>query len=264
MSRKLLSRNKIKLIRSLEHRKYRQKHGLFVMEGEKIILDLVRGGEGLLKIRELFAPAGWIEKNLPPDTGFPVYTADPTARAKASFQKSPQGIIALIGLPQYPADLSKSRENLSLVLDTVQDPGNLGVILRIADWFGIQDVYCSPETADAFAPKTIQASMGALNRVRVHYLDLVSLCRRLKSEFNICILAATMQGTSIYDTAIRGDASLLLGNESKGISAGLLKEADLQISIPSFQRAETGMESLNVSVAAGILVSEIQQRRYSK
>lgn len=260
----MLSKNKIKLIRSLEHPKYRKGHKLFVVEGEKIILDLLREEEGLLTIKELFASDGWIAENIPRNTAFPAYPADPGSLSKASFQKNPQGMIALVRLPEYSVDPSQSRGELSLMLDTIQDPGNLGTILRIADWFGITDVYCSPETADAFAPKTVQASMGALNRVRVHYCDLAALSRQLKSEYQTSILAATLEGPSIYETKITGKTALLLGNESKGVSSILLKEADQQISIPSFQEASSGMESLNVSVAAGILVSEMRQGCYSK
>ena len=158
-----LSKNKIKLINSLESKKHRRETGLFVAEGNKLVKDNLP----FMDCHTLIATESWLAEN-PDIQAKEIIRADQDDLRKASFLKTPQDVIALFYQPEYKLDPDNLKDKLSLVLDTVQDPGNLGTIIRLADWFGIDDIICSPETVDCFNPKTVQATMGAIARIRVH------------------------------------------------------------------------------------------------
>lgn len=251
----MLSKSKIKWIHSLERKKIRDEEGLFVAEGRKIVSDLLP----LLKCRFLMAtPDLW---QLTEDVhNVEIVKTTESEYRKASFQKSPQGILAVFEKPKLTIDKAKISQSLFIALDNVQDPGNLGTIIRLADWYGIKDVVCSLHTADVYAPKAVQATMGAIGRVRIHYTDLPNFVESVKGE--IPVFGTFMEGKNIYETNLPEKGMILLGNEGNGISAEIERWVDEKLSIPSFSVNDTQSESLNVGIAAAIVISEFKRNKF--
>jgi TrmH family RNA methyltransferase len=239
-----LSINKLKWIRNLHSKKFRDSEGYFIAEGEKIlgeILDfnpasiflLVCTQESFYKIKQ--------------HETIETYIASPSEFERISLLKSPQGILAVLKKPLSESqffDLNKS----VLVLDNIQDPGNLGTILRTADWFGISQIYCSTNTVDCFNPRVVQASMGSLFRVAIKYGDLSEFL----SQQKLPIYGALLEGESCYKSKMKLNSILIIGNEGSGISSEIISKIQHPITIP---RTGHG-ESLNVAVACGILLSQ--------
>ncbi len=226
----MISKAKIKLIHSLEKKKYRQAEGLFVAEGPKVI-------EELCKICS------------------PVEVYEGEDAAKASFLQHPQGLLAL-----FPTDIHKHiqpQSNLKLMLDGVQDPGNLGTIIRIADWFGIDHIYCSLECADAFSPKVVQATMGSLARVKTEYCDLEAALDSLPEDYPI--YGTLLDGDNIYKTDLSEHGIIIMGNEGNGISEEIRKKINRRILIPNYPEGRPTAESLNVAVATAIVCAEFRR-----
>ena len=187
----MLSKTKIKWINSLERKKNRDEESVFVAEGVKIVSDLLPH----LKCRYIaVSDKDILEKIAEYADEIDEISSD--EYKKISFQKSPQGILAVFEKPKYEIDLEIKADNLVLALDDIQDPGNLGTIIRLADWFGILDVFCSKHTADVFSPKTIQSTMGAIARVRVHYVDLPKFLEKMKNQMPI--YGTFMEGENIH------------------------------------------------------------------
>lgn len=177
---------------------------------------------------------------------------------KISFQKSPQGVLAVFEKPNFEIALDAITDKLILALDDIQDPGNLGTIIRLADWFGISDVFCSHHTADVFNPKTIQSTMGAIARVRVHYVDLAEFLEKMKGKMPI--YGTFMNGKNIYTEKLSKNGIIIMGNEGNGISPEIEKNVSDKITIPSFAPDEVSSESLNVGVATAIVVAEFRRK----
>lgn len=239
----MLSKSQIKLITSLKQKKYRLQFGLFVVEGAKIIKELLQSE---LELESL-------------------YTTDPlNINAKQaeiisereleriSFLKSPNKALALFKIPK-PKQIRFNE--LIVALDDVRDPGNLGTIIRLCDWFGVKDLVCSQETVDCFNPKVIQATMGSVTRVNVTYLDLSVFLKDTK----LPIFGTFMSGTSVYTVDLPKKGILILGNEANGISSEIESFVTEKISIPRFGDLQT-TESLNVATAAAIFLSEFKRR----
>ncbi|KQC32019.1 RNA methyltransferase [Nonlabens sp. YIK11] len=236
----MITKNKIKQIKSLARKKHRDELRLYIVEGYKSIRELKNAG---LSIEEIFV-TNESQKldDLHPET----ITA---AEMKSiSNLKTPPGYLAVVKMPE-PQGLPN--EGLILALDNVQDPGNLGTIIRLADWFNVKHVVCSSATVDLFNPKCIQATMGSIARVQVHYTDLEDYLQ--KSDLPIMI--ATMSKTSVYDLSLPKNAILIMGSESHGISEELLN-LGTAISIPQYSPENDKTESLNVATATGILLAE--------
>ena len=170
---------------------------------------------------------------------------------------APQSVVALFKKPTYQLDYKSLGSQLSLMLDTVQDPGNLGTIIRIADWFGIENVICSKETVDVYNPKVVQATMGALSRVRVHYLDLEKMLQDLKG---VPVFGTFLEGDDIYEETLPPSGIIVMGNEGNGISSNVKKYVDRKLYIPNFPQSRDTSESLNVAVATAIVCSEFRRR----
>ncbi len=227
----MISKAEIKLIRSLEKKKYRQSEGLFVAEGPKVVGDLC--------------------KLCPP---IKIYEGEDAV--KASFLQHPQGVLAL-----FPTDIQtriKPQSALKLMLDGVQDPGNLGTIIRIADWFGIDHIYCSPECADVFSPKVVQATMGSLARVKTECCNLAALLDSLPKDYPI--YGTLLDGDNIYETELAESGIIVMGNEGNGISEEIRKRVNHKILIPSYPADRPTAESLNVAVATAIACSEFRRK----
>lgn len=234
------------------HKKTRDEVGLFIAEGTKLITDLLPAFE----LRECYATKSWISEN-PTNKIKNLQEISEEELAKISSQKSPQGILAVFVKPDYKFE-SKPVNQLCLALDDIQDPGNLGTIIRIADWFGIQNVFCSLLTADAFGPKTVQSTMGALARVKVYYVDLVEFINKLPREYPV--YGTFMDGSDIYSETLTPNGLVVMGNEGNGISETVSKLINCRITIPSFPKNEATSESLNVAVATSIVCSEFRRR----
>lgn len=238
-----LSKNKIKWIRSLHQKKNRDELGLFIVEGEKMVLESLAHAKDSI---ELIAYTS--EFNIGQFKG-ESFEITPKELEQISILKTPNKAFAILRQIESPSTIVKS--DLILALDGVQDPGNFGTILRIADWYGIADIVCSKTTVDCYNPKVVQASMGAIFRVNIHYVELEDWLKKCATP----IYGALLEGSNIYKEKLPKSGVLLLGNEGNGICPSLLPIITKAISIPSFG----GAESLNVSVAAAILVSEFKR-----
>lgn len=249
----MLPKNKIKLINSLSLKKYRDKSGLFVAEGIKLVNDLLPyfKCEILIRVDEssIHAKQSEIKETI---------EISETEYKKISNQEHPQGIMAVFEKPVYDWDFATVNKSLSLALDDIQDPGNLGTIIRIADWFGIRHVFCSKNTADVFSPKAVQASMGALARVQIHSVDLSALFSN--PDLKVDVFGTFMNGENIYNTEINENGIIVLGNEGNGISEDLEKIIHKKILIPNYPEGVKSSESLNVSIAAAIVCAEFRRR----
>ena len=252
----MISKNTIKLVRSLELKKNRKREGLFVAEGPKVVGDLMR--HGLRPVR-LMATREWQGA----DGRLAVEEATDEELRRLSFLQHPQQVVGLFPMPDEDRkpDTARAGSELCLALDGVQDPGNVGTILRIADWFGIRTVYCSPDTADIYNPKVVQATMGSIARVDVFYTDLVSLLSGLPSA--VPVYGTLLDGEDFYDKPLTATGIIVMGNEGKGISEPVRRYVGQKLFIPRFSATE-GAESLNVAIATAVVCSEFRRRSRMK
>ena len=255
-----LSKNKIKLIRSLELKKKRREENLFLAEGPKLVGDLM----GHFHCAFLTATASWLDEH-PRERQMADEWCESSDDdiARASLLRTPKDVIALFRLPEsQPANTTYIHDHLCLALDGVQDPGNMGTILRVADWFGIEHIFCSPDTADAFAPKTVQATMGALARVRVHYTPLPQLIQSLPPDTPV--YATLLDGENIYrkQDTLQQRGLIIMGNEGNGISEEVRRLITTRLLIPNYPPERATSESLNVAVATAIVCSEFRRQRF--
>ncbi len=227
----------IKLVRSLAVKKYREESGLFVVEGEKMVSEALASG---FKVEKL-----WRRDEI-----------GEAAMARISSLSSPSPVLAVLRQPSRKV-FDRPAPGLCLGLDSVRDPGNLGTILRIADWFGVGTVYAGEGTVEAFNPKVIQSSMGSIFRTDIIYCDLSGVCGAF-AEAGREVVGTFLEGSSIYESPLPGDALLVMGNESSGVSAAASAKVTRRVTIPSFARA--GAESLNVAVATAVCLSEFRRR----
>lgn len=246
----MVTKAEIQKVRSLADKRGRDEHGLFVAEGEKIIRELCASH---LRVRNLYALDGVMEDL----EG--VCRVSAKEMERLSMLKTANNSLAVVEIPHYGFDLTSARRNLVLALDNIGNPGNVGTLIRLADWFGIGDVICSPSTADCFNPKVVQATMGAIIRVRVHYLDLAPTLRRAADE-GIGVYGTFLDGDNIYDAKLGGSGIIVMGNEGRGISAEVAAAVTHKLLIPPFPPERRGSESLNVSTAAAVVCSEFRRR----
>lgn len=245
----MLTKADIRLVRSLADKRARTDEGLFVAEGGKLIGEL---RASTLRIRRIYALDGVF-------AGEDVTTVSPKEMERLSLLKTPSDSLALVEIPRRRLDPAKLRRSLVLALDDVQNPGNLGTIVRLADWFGIRDIVCSEATADCFNPKVVQATMGAITRVRVHYLPLSGLLEKALSD-GIPVYGTFLDGDDIYGAELSADGILVMGNEGKGIGPDVEKCVSRRLYIPSYPGGTATSESLNVAVATAVACAEFRRR----
>ena len=233
----MLSRNQIKFIKSLKQKKFRLQHQLFVVEGEKIVNDFLNSD---WKIEQIYATKQW--------EGDAVEVSIKELERISSL-KTPNKVLAIIKIPKRKSVISG---NLVLALDAIKDPGNLGTIIRLADWFGIQHIICSQNCVELYNPKVVQATMGSLCRIQVQYLNLKSTLENM-TDYDIC--AAVMDGKSIFSVEKSEKRIILMGSESHGISTELLEIAHQRVTIPKSENSQA--ESLNVANACGIILAHL-------
>jgi len=239
----MISKSQIKLITSLQQKKYRNTHDLFFVEGTKVIQEFYAAGW------EIYTVFSTEKLDFVPESK--VTRISEIELKKISALKTPNKALAVFVIPTKKPIESF---NFSVALDGIRDPGNLGTIIRLCDWFGVKTLLCSKDTVDCFNPKTLQASMGSLARVEVHYLDLETYF----DKNQLPVFGAFMKGDNVYREKLPQHAILLMGNEGKGISPKLEKYLSKKISIPQFGE-EQQTESLNVAMATSILLSEFHR-----
>lgn len=251
--RVMLSKNQIKFIKSLAQKKYRDEHACFLAEGNKLVADLLPYFDCDL----LFCESSWLAMQGDVNAS-QIEIATAGDMDKVSLQKNPQQVIAVFQQPRYTLNTINLSEKLSLVLDCIQDPGNLGTIIRIADWFGIENIICSFDTADVYNPKTVQATMGALARVKVHYTDLVDF---LKKHRDLPVYGTFLDGTDIYTKELSHTGLIVMGNEGNGISPEIEHFITEKLYIPNYPVDRDTSESLNVAVATAVTCAEFRRRQ---
>ena len=246
----MISKNQIKYVHQLELKKFRKQEGLFIAEGHKVVGDLLKAG---YTPKQLYATADWIAAT--PVAGAVEVTNDELT--KLSLQQHPQQVLALFPIPQSQPNLSTLNSNLSILLDNVQDPGNLGTIIRIADWFGIDTIFCSEGTVDAWNPKVVQATMGSIARVHLIYIDTMQLLDSLPKDF--LVYGTFLDGENIYTQELSQQGLIVMGNEGNGISDAVRARVTHKLLIPDFHKGPTA-DSLNVAIATAITCSEFRRR----
>lgn len=249
----MISKNLLKYVRSLGQKKGRRQEGLFVAEGTKIVGDIMKVMNPFL----IFAVEEWWKENdLAPCEEDEVLTEKDLRRL--SFLQHPQQVMALFPIPDNQLSLPLDANELFLALDDVQDPGNLGTIIRIADWFGISTIFCSPNTADAYNPKVVQATMGSIARVKIIYTDLVRLFQNLPDT--IPVYGTFLNGNNIYQEPLSHNGIIVMGNEGNGISPAVAAHINHRLLIPNFPEGRTTADSLNVAIATAITCAEFRRR----
>ena len=247
-----ISKSQVKMVRSLQQKKFRDELGLFVAEGEKCVDELRKGFELVMLIRE-------------------GENATRTEIEQMSGLRTPQGVIGVFRKPNDSPAAVYPLSSLTLVLDGVQDPGNVGTIIRTCDWFGVHDIFCSQDTADCFNPKVVQATMGALARVRIHYVNLPQWLKEYKNQQNeLRIYGTLLEGLNMYEVlnsealphpdnkALCNDV-IIMGNEGNGISTEVRPLITHPIRIPSYPEGAETSESLNVSIATAVVLAEFRR-----
>ena len=230
-----ISKAQVKLVRSLQQKKFRDELGLFVAEGDKCVEELCKRFELVHLYRE-------------------GENASRTEIEQMSGLRTPQGTIGVFKKHTI-CDLKFDTCDLTLALDGIQDPGNLGTIIRTADWFGVRDIVCSLDTADCYNPKVVQATMGALARVRVHYVDLP----KWLSEQQCAIFGTLLDGKDMYETELPKEGIIVMGNEGNGISSAVRSIITHPIRIPSYPKNAETSESLNVAIATAVVLAEFRR-----
>jgi TrmH family RNA methyltransferase len=253
-----ISKNKIRQIASLKQKKVREGEKLFVAEGEKLTNEILLSK---LEIKTLVALKEWItsnEKLL--KNKIELLEASEEELLRISSLKTPNKVLAVVKIPEIKFNAETLKNKLTLVLDDIQDPGNFGTIIRLADWFGIENIICSESTVELYNPKTIQASMGAILRVNVFYFNLNNFLSEINQLLQLPVYGTFLSGENIFKTSLSPSGLIVMGNESKGISPRVASFINNRITIPSFSQHVEKTESLNVSIATAIICSEFKRR----
>ncbi len=242
----MLVKSKAKYIQSLGQKKHRDEEGLFIAEGPKIVAEMISTVPEA--VQEVYALREWISSNENKLAGKQIQEVSADELGKISQLSTANNVLAV--LKKFPSPVIRSQGTISLVLDGIQDPGNLGTIIRIADWFGISQLICSPECADQYNPKVVQSTMGSILRVKLLYTGLEEW---LSAQSAIAIYAAALSGKDVTAMKKIKEGIIVIGNESKGISNDIFQLVNVKITIPGKGHAE----SLNAAVATGIILSHL-------
>ena len=256
----MLSKAQIQFVNSLKLKKYRAEHQFFIAEGTKIVSEILQSDYA---VHALFALPEWLHKNKDHTAKIKTVCTEVTEHElkKISCLSTPHEVLCVVKMKSELLNANELNTQLTLALDDLQDPGNLGTIIRIADWFGISTIICSQQTVDVYNPKVIQATMGSFLRIKIVYADLGEVLS-VANKNSTNVYGALLNGENVYSTQLSRNGIIVLGNESKGISDKLVPHINKKILIPSFAKKQNEMEidSLNVSIAAAILCSEFVRR----
>lgn len=255
----MISKNKIKYLHSLKAKKFRDAEGVFVAEGPKVVGDIFSRYKSNLTL--LVATSEWLKgegRSIASVANCEIIEVTEDELTKASFLCHPQQVLAVFKTLDSHVDTNLLTSKLTIVLDGVQDPGNLGTIIRIADWFGIENVICSADTADAYNPKVVQATMGSIARVNVTYMNLSVLFDSLPKDFPI--YGTLLEGDNIYNQELTEVGLIVMGNEGKGISPAIRNLVNRALRIPNYPEGRATADSLNVAIATAIVCAEFRRR----
>lgn len=244
-----MTKAEIQLVRSLADKRSRDESGLFVAEGHKFIGELAASR---LRIRKIFCVGDLF-------AGPHVEAVSPRDMERLSLLKTPSDSLALVEIPRRPFHPERAARELVLALDRVQNPGNLGTIIRLADWFGIRQIVCSPQTADCYNPKVVQATMGAILRVEVHYTELVPYLSRA-GQSGIPVYGTFLEGENLYTAPLSDGGIVLMGNEGQGVTAEAARYVGRKLFIPPYPAGGSSSESLNVAIATAVVCAEFRRR----
>jgi RNA methyltransferase, TrmH family len=254
----MLSKNKTKFINSIKKKKYRELSQSFFAEGEKLVDELLLSE---IQITDILSTSDWLDKNKHKiSSDIEITEITDVELKKISSLSTPNKVFAIAKQPELRYEKNEIKNNLSLILDNINDPGNLGTIIRIADWFGIKNIFCSNESVDTYNPKVVQASMGALYRVKVHYVDLATFLPQFSLSENFKIFGTFLEGENIYNEKLCSNGFVIMGSESHGISEYLKPHINKKLFIPNYPGDIKTSESLNISVATAIICSEFRRR----
>lgn len=250
----MISKARIKQIRGLERKKNRVAEGLFVAEGPKLVGELL----AVVRPHYVAAEAEWLKAHEQELRGVVCDMVSSDELQRASLLQHPQQVLALFHIPQVEGHLAEIAEReLTLALDGVQDPGNLGTIVRLADWFGIRHIFCSPDSADIYNPKATQATMGALARVSVHYCELTEELRMT----SVPIYGTFLDGQNIYQQELSSNGVIIMGNEGQGVRKETAALVSHRLFVPPYPTNRLTVESLNVAIATAIVCAEFRRRK---
>lgn len=248
----MLSKSNIKYIQSLQHKKFRDELGEFVAEGPKVVKEFIE--QSVFECKRLYALKTWVEQHhqLLHNLLEHIEIIEPFELDKIANYSSPNQVIGIFK-KKVTIESFDIKNTCTLLLEDIQDPGNLGTIIRSADWFGIKNIICSPNTVDMYNPKVVQSTMASLARVDVHYLDLKKWLSQNRAKTPV--LAAVLDGTSLHEITDLQESILIIGNEANGLSQEMIQMADKKITIPKIGKAE----SLNAAVATAVILYELQK-----
>ncbi|MGZ3756711.1 MAG: TrmH family RNA methyltransferase [Mucilaginibacter sp.] len=247
----MLSKSQISFLQSLQHKKFRREHGLFVVEGYKSVTEFINSA---YEIEAIYYTPAIASKMLKLSQNINFTEISLNFLEKISSLKTPQDVLALVKIPAWPSlNYSTLQKKFSLVLDGIQDPGNMGTIIRTADWFGITDVICSEDSVDVYNPKVVQATMGSLSRTNIHYTDLSTFLSQVK----LPVFGALLNGENIYKTDFGTEGLIVMGNEGNGLRSEIMALVNHAVTIPGAGKTE----SLNVAIATAIFCSEIERNK---
>ncbi len=250
----MISKARLKYIHSLERKKIRKEEGVFVAEGPKVVGDLLQ----VLPVKMVVATTDWLEQHASSLSHAEVIDVSEDELRKVSFLQHPQDVLAVF--PQKESLHAFDSRQCALALDDIQDPGNLGTIIRIADWFGIERVYCSLSTVDVYSPKVVQATMGSIARVNVEYVDLVEFIDSLPDDYPV--YGTFLDGENIYSRPLTPNGLIVMGNEGNGISPQVAERVNRRLLIPNYPEGRDTADSLNVAIATAITCAEFRRQTW--
>lgn len=256
----MLSKNKISFIKSLHHKKFREEEQLFLAEGRKVVDELL---SSVFRVASLIATRDYLDSlsSSVLNSISEVIEVKPSDLERITALTTPQDVLAVVHTPDRDIATVNMDKGITLVLDDVRDPGNMGTLIRLAHWFGVSQVVCSLNSVDAFHPKVVQSSMGAVFHVPVFEVGLEGWITDVKAQSNIPIYAMVMDGQNIYRELLSENALLILGNESQGIRTSLVDLSTRRVTIPSYEQVSGQRpESLNVAVSAAVALAELRRK----
>ncbi len=252
----MISKSQIKFIHSLKQKKYREQHRCFVAEGSKLVLELT---ESYFSFRQIYAVEEWLREN-PIIKDIPVEEVKPVEMERITGLSSPSPVLAVVEMPSENLESTSWGENLTLILDGIQDPGNLGTMIRIADWFGIAQLICSPGSVNLYNPKVVQATMGSITRVRVNYTELPEFLASLEQK--VPVYGMVLEGENLFHAETTANGFIVIGSEAHGISEAVSEFITHKLFIPYFPTTrEYHAESLNAAAATGIVCAEFRRKQ---
>jgi TrmH family RNA methyltransferase len=249
----VLSRNQIKYLGSLKIKKFRRTHNQFLIEGDKIVRDLIRNNQAVIRL--LIATPVWLSENRIVSSPHvqEIVEAELTDISRISSLETPPPVIAMLDIPKVSYKNAEVSSSVSIALDAIQDPGNLGTIIRTADWFGIRNIFCNEACADCYNPKVVQASMGAILHVGIHYVDLAEFLAGFSGKTDFKVYGTYMEGIPVTSVIPAKQGIIVFGNESRGISTEISSCIGQRLTIPPVTTEHGRVESLNVSSAVAIV-----------